>query len=84
MQQNVNKIQHRYYRINSVIAYNFTSDETWLKSWICAVLHFTVFRAQASKAQGPIVFQRIIFFFLYIFFFNLPGTFGGLNVLKNS
>ncbi len=43
-----------------------------------------IFRAQASKAQGPIVFQRIIIFFFFIFFFNLPGTFGGLNVLKNS
>ncbi len=45
-------------------------------------------RAQASKAQGPIDFQRIIIFFSFFFFFsflfNHPGTFGGLNMLKNS
>ncbi len=41
--KNVNKILHRYYRINSVILFNLTSNETWLKSWICAVLHFTYF-----------------------------------------
>ncbi len=31
-------------------------------------------RAQARKAQGPIVFLRILFFF---FFFDYPGIFGG-------
>ncbi len=45
-------------------------------------------RAQASKAQGPIDFLRIIIFlfiYLFIYFlFNHLGTFGGLNMLKNS
>ncbi len=42
-------------------------------------------RAQASKAQGPLVLLRIIIFFLFLFFsFNRPGVFRGLNVLKNS
>ncbi len=60
-----------------------------------------IFRAQASKAQGPLVSRIIIllgpkpvrrraycfpkdYYFFFFFFFNLPGTFGGLNVLKNS
>ncbi len=42
-----------------------------------------IIRAQASKAQGPIDFQRIIIIYLF-FLFNHPGTFGGLNMLKNS
>ncbi len=40
-----------------------------------------VIRAQARKAQGPIDFVRILFFF---FFFDYPGIFGGLNMVKNS
>ncbi len=28
--------------------------------------------------------KGLLLFFFFIFFFNLPGTFGGLNVLKNS
>ncbi len=58
-----------------------------------------IIRAQATKAQGPIVFLRIIraqttkaqgpidplrIIHIYIFFFKLPGGFGGLNVLTNS
>ncbi len=39
-------------------------------------------RAQARKAQGPIVFVRILFFSLL--FFEYPGIFGGLNMVKNS
>ncbi len=35
-------------------------------------------RAQASKAQGPIDFQRIIIFFFFFFFFIQPsGHFWG-------
>ncbi len=49
------------------------------------VLLRIIIRAQASKAQGPIDFLRIIIFnYLFFFLFNHPGTFGGLNVLKNS
>ncbi len=36
-----------------------------------------------AVSAGPIV-SRIIIIIIYLFFFNLPGTFGGLNVLKNS
>ncbi len=39
-------------------------------------------RAQARKAQGPIVFLRILLF--YLFFYRLSGHFGGLNMVKNS
>ncbi len=38
---------------------------------------FYIIRAQASKAEGPIDPLRI-------FFFKLPGIFGGLNMLRNS
>ncbi len=38
---NCKEILHRYYRINSVILFDLTSNETWLKSWIYALLHFT-------------------------------------------
>ncbi len=37
-----------------------------------------IIRAQARKVQGPIVFLRILFFFDY------PGIFGRLNMVKNS
>ncbi len=36
-------------------------------------------RAQARKAQGPIDFVRILFFFFFY-----PGIFGGLNMVKSS
>ncbi len=39
-----------------------------------------IIRAQARKAQGPIVFLKILF----INFFDYPGIFGGLNMVKNS
>ncbi len=37
-----------------------------------------VIKAQARKAQGPIDFVKDFFFFDY------PGIFGGLNMVKNS
>ncbi len=40
----------------------------------------SVIRAQARKAQGPIVFLRILLFL----FIDYPGIFGGLNMVKNS
>jgi len=49
-----------------------------LSSLLAALI--IIIRAQATKALGPIVLLRIIIIYL----FNLPGLFGGLNVLKNS
>ncbi len=43
----------------------------------------SIFRAQASKAQGPIDSLRIIIILFILFLFQSSGGFGGLNVLKN-
>ncbi len=40
-----------------------------------------LFRAQARKAQGPIVFLRILFFF---FFLTIRAFLGGQKMVKNS
>ncbi len=52
------------------------TEHRWCEDPIVSVLFI---RAQARKAQGPIVFVRILFFF-----FDYPGIFGGLNMVKNS
>ncbi len=43
-----------------------------------------IFRAQASKAQGPIDFQRIIifFFFFFIFYSTIRALLGALTCSK--
>ncbi len=58
------------------------TEHRWCEDPIESAPFIILIRAQARKAQGPIVFLRILFFFL--FFIDYPGIFGGLNMVKNS
>ncbi len=52
-------------------------------AFICSknsIVLLHVIKAQARKAQGPIVFLRNFCFFCI----DYPGIFGGLNMVKNS
>ncbi len=55
------------------------TEHRWCEDPIeSALFIIIIIRAQASKAQGPIDFQRIIIFFFFFFFFIQPsGHFWG-------
>ncbi len=51
------------------------TEHRWCEDPIESAPFIILIRAQARKAQGPIVFLRILFFFF--FFYRLSGHFWG-------